>query len=149
MPSSNKDTFFNFLDLYSKPPSYKFNKEEIELIKEHMPKTKYTIKYCIWKQHRMNGKYILFVIENCSSTRKSAFEHSIEVICTREITDIEYQEEIENMGCNNRRFEAWSYATIDQLIEADKRYQVKTPQIFIDRCKRNLVIEPKYPKKFG
>lgn len=146
MSSKTKDRYFEVLDLYSKPPSYKFNEEEIELIKQYEPKSNYTIKYCIWKQHRINGKYICFAIELCRQARKSAFEHSVQVICERELTDVEYQEMIENFGTCNRRFLVYNFDNIEKVIAMDKLYNVKTPQQFIDRCQKDLSI-PK--KSFG
>ena len=45
-------------------------------------------------------------------------------------------EELQNFGCNSRVMQAWNYKYIEQLIKADKRYGIKTPEEFIGYCKQ-------------
>jgi hypothetical protein len=138
---------FNLLDL-SEVKGRRFTEEEKNFIKKKIPKKKYKIKYCIWKQVRKNDMYILFVIDYFSERgRPSAVDKAIEVIATRELSDIEYEEEIENFGCCNRIMKTYNYKDVDYLIYEDKKVGVDTPQKFINECRKRGYT--KQPDLFG
>ena len=124
-------------DLWDKPKDQQFNEEEIAFLKEQFPKKKFLAKYGIWKQKRHNGLYITFIIDNFPGrVRPCAADHSIEVICTRELTDQEWLEEIGNFGCNSRVMTAWDYQFIEELIAEDEKFGISTPEKFIKECRR-------------
>ncbi|MDE3744010.1 hypothetical protein [Maribacter polysaccharolyticus] len=123
-------------DLYKKPASYKFNAEEIAFIKKHLRKSSFKAKYAIYKPESHKGIYIGFFIDCIpNSVRRSGIENSWDFLYERDITNIEYQELIENFGCDNRRFIVYQYRHIEQLVLDDLKYNVKTPDGFIKRCK--------------
>jgi len=114
-----------------------FTDEEIKIIMKASPKSNYKCKYYIWKQHRTNGLYIGFAIDQMPHMgRRTAMDNSIDVICTRPITDKEYLETIQNWGKHNRKYICWHYNNINFLMEEDLMYGVTTPQKFIDECNR-------------
>lgn len=134
-------------DLYS-IKGRRFTEEEKAFIKKHIPKRRFLVKYAIWKQHRKNGLYIVFIIDNFPLRgRPTAMDHAIEVISTRELTEHEYNEEIENYGCNNRVMKCWDYKDVDWLIYEDKNVGAETPQKFINECRKRGYT--KQPDLFG
>lgn len=125
------------MELYRKPAEYKFNKKEINFLKKHLPKSKYLVKYCIWKQKRHNGLYISFIIDRFPRrVRPCAADKSLDVICTREISEDEWVEELQNFGTHNRVMTAWDYDIVERLIMEDKKYGVNTPSKFVEHCKK-------------
>lgn len=115
----------------------RFTPDEIKFLKSKLPKKKWLVKYCIWKQKRINGLYILFIIDHFpNKIRKTAMDNSIEVISTRMLSDYEYNEVIENYGCNKRVYQCFDYATIESLIHEDKKCQAITPTEFINECRK-------------
>lgn len=128
---------FNVLDLLGVKGRC-FTEEETAFLKKKFPKKKFRIKYIIWKQHRKNGLY-LAVFEDCNPfrIRKSAVDHSVEVIASRLPCDKEYEELIGNLGCNSRIISAFNYRTIEDVIYEDKKeYGVDTPQEYINECRK-------------
>lgn len=125
------------LELYRKPASYKFSDEEIKLIKKYTPKSGFKIKYAFYNKKSYKGKYIVFIIDYMpTSYRRSGVENNWEYFCEREISDVEYLEQIQNFGCNKRRFVVWDYKKIEQLIADDLLYNVKTPEAFVNECRK-------------
>ena len=125
------------LELYSKQESYKFSDEEIKLIKKHTPKSGFKIRYAFYNKNSYKEKYIVFIIDSMpTSYRRSGVENNWEYFCEREISDIEYLEQIQNFGCNKRRFTVWNYQKIEQLIADDLLYNVETPEAFINECRK-------------
>ena len=53
------------MDLYtlSQVKGRRLTIEEKQFIKKHVPKKKFLVKYCIWKQNRINGAYIMLIID--------------------------------------------------------------------------------------
>jgi hypothetical protein len=126
----------------------RFTEKEKAFIKKIYPRNKWLVKYAIWKQHRKNGAYILFAIDSWPGrTRPTAMDNAIEVISTRQLTDIEYEEEIENFGRHNRVFVCWDYIDVDYLIYQDKRCGAVTPQAFVNECRKRGYT--KQPDLFG
>ncbi len=126
----------DILDLWSKPASYNFNEEEISFIKSKVPKKSYRAKYAIYKKDSPKGCPIAFILDSSPGCpRKSGYLVQYEVICERYLTNIEYQEIVENFGTNNRRFHEYLYRNIEQLQIEDKKYYLDTPEEFVRICK--------------
>lgn len=122
----------------NQPKDKLFDDEQVKILKSWHPKSKYLIKYATWKQERKNDMYILFIVDQMPNrVRKSAVDHSIKVVCTRELTDDEHTECVQNIDCWNRVMRTWSYKTIEQLIEDDQNIGIETPQEFIDHCRKH------------
>jgi len=128
---------FDVLDLMSVKGRL-FTEEETEFLKKKYPKKSFRIKYIIWKQKRTNGLYLaVFEDKNPHRIRKSAVDHSVEVIASRLPCDREYEELIANFGCSSRIITAYNYRTIEDVILEDKReYNIDTPQEYIDECRK-------------
>lgn len=123
------------MELLTMPSSYKFNEEEIKLLKSKYKKNHWRIKYAIYKKHSPKGCYIGFIIDGMpNAIRRSGAENHWEFICERELSNGEYDELIANLGTNNRRFELYLYKGIELLIKEDKSYGVETPAEFIKVC---------------
>lgn len=127
----------DILDLYSKPASYKFNDEELKFIKSRVPKHSMNAKYCIYKMKSTYNLYIGFIIDQQPGAwRRSAYMNQWEVIAERPLCDIEYDEMIQNFGTHHKRFIVWKYRRIEELIHEDEKYGLKTPEDFIQECRR-------------
>lgn len=125
------------MELYSKPITYKFSDEEIKLIKKYKPKSSFKVIYAFYNKNSYKKRYIVFIIDCIpNSARRSGVENNWEYFCEREISDLEYLEQIQNFGCNKRRFIVWNYEKIEELIAGDLLYKVKTPDEFINECKK-------------
>lgn len=126
----------DLIDLSDKPASYRYTTRELAFIKKHHPKHYYKILYCLYKPTSPSNRYIGFLIDSMPYvSRRSGVLNIWEVIESREISNIEYEEVINNFGCNKRRFTAWYYKTIEQLIADDQKYNIGTPEQFIKKCK--------------
>ncbi|WP_291960133.1 hypothetical protein [Maribacter sp.] len=126
-----------FEELWHKPANEKFTPEEINIIKKYIPKSKYRARYAIYKPVSKKDLYIGFFLDsNPNATRRSGVENHWDFLYEREITNIEYQEIIENYGCNNRRFHAYYHRHIEHLVNEDLKYNVTTPPGFVKECKR-------------
>jgi hypothetical protein len=138
---------FDIIDLYG-VKGRRFTEAEKKFLRKKLPKSKWKIKYCIWKQERRNGLYILFLIDHFpGKIRPPAMDKAIEVIAKRDLTDAEYEEQIENFGCCNRVYQCYDYKDIEWLIHEDSLYGVKTPQEFINECRKRGYT--KQPDLFG
>lgn len=123
-------------DLAAKPIKEQFTKEEMDFIKTKVKKGSYEVYYAIYSKESKKGKNIAFIIDSDPRRkRRSSSLNIFDIICRRQLCDIEYDEKIANWGSNNRTMEIWYYKTIEKLIEADSRYELETPQKFIDHCK--------------
>ena len=131
-------------ELFSKPTTYKFNKEELDFIKTKIVREHYLIKYAFYRKVSSKKCYVTFIIDSYHcSPRRSGVENNWEIICTRPISDIEFDEIIENFGCNIKRFQVFNYKTIEFLIMEDLKYNIQTPQKFIDECMKRGYCEKK------
>lgn len=120
-------------ELYKKKE--RFTKEEIAFLKTKIKKSNFLIKYAFYKKESKVKAQIALIIDQMPfCPRRSAVENNWEVICERPISNIEYHEEIENYGCNNRRFITYYYRDIDALIIEDLKYHIETPDVFIKEC---------------
>jgi len=114
-----------------------FTDQETEFLKKKFPKKSFRINYIIWKQKRHNGLYLaVFEDRNPHRIRKSAIDHSVEVIASRLPSDKEYDELIGNFGCSSRIITAYYYANIEEVIGEDLKYGVDTPQEYINECRK-------------
>jgi hypothetical protein len=130
------DDLNRMMKLIERSASEQYSEEEIQFLKSVIPKKKFKVKYCIYRQERYNGLYIAFVIDSDPGrTRQTAFFQGCEMICERELSDDEYHEEIVNFGCNNRVLTVWHYKDTNQLVQEDLKYGVKTPEEFIKEFK--------------
>lgn len=127
----------DILELYSKPTTHIFSEEEIAFIKSRVRRSSMNVKYCLYKKHSPKGVYIGFFIDLIPfSHRKSGIFNNWEVVVERSLSEFEYHEVIQNLGCNHRRFIVYMYRDIEALIIEDKKYNVETPKIFVEQCKR-------------
>jgi hypothetical protein len=138
------------MDLYtlSQIRGRRLTPDEISFLKKNISRKKFLVKYCIWKQNRINGAYILLIIDKFpNKVRRTAMDNSIEVIETRALTDAEYDEQIENYGCASRIYECYDYRDIEWLIHEDTMMGAITPQSFIQECRKRGYT--KQPDLFG
>lgn len=120
-------------ELYSKPKSYKFNLRELNFIKKHHRRGDYECLYVIYKKESKHP--IGFIIDGIAqSTRRSGVMNNWDIISKRSISDLEWEEVCQNLGCNNRRFQVFWYNSITALIYDDFKYGLNTPKIVIDEC---------------
>lgn len=123
------------LDLYSKPMGEKFTDEEISFIKKYVKKSDYKVFYCLRKKSNKD-LYVAFIIDSAwSKGRRTLAWNSYDKICERELTNVEYHEIIENYGSNNRVLEVFYYKSVEYLVDADLRYNVNTPEEYIEKCR--------------
>lgn len=126
----------DILDLFNKPRHLQFTKEEKKIIREHLKKESYVVKYALYNKHSKKGSNIAFIIDSKNNARRrSAAENNWNYISERELTDIEFEEIISNYGCNNRRFIVWYYKNIENLILDDLKYNIETPIEFVKSCR--------------
>lgn len=136
----------NIHDLYAMPASYKFSDEELAFIKKYVSKKRksFVCKYAFYKGVSKRSCQIAFIIDQTdNAVRRSGVENKWEIICTRPISNIEFEELCQNFGCHRQRFIVWYYNDINYLINEDLKYDVTTPQKFVDRC-----IEKGYIKNY-
>jgi hypothetical protein len=125
----------DIFELYKKKE--RFTTKEKSFLKSKIKKSDFKIRYGFYRGVSSKGLQIAFVIDSMpNSPRRSGVENKWEIICTREISNIEYDEEIENYGCNVHRFKVFYYRDIGKLIEDDKKYYVTTPENFVKECIR-------------
>lgn len=132
------------MNLYSMPASYKFSKEELQIIREHLTKKRerYFVKYGFYKNTLKNLPIVVIIDQDNNAPRKSGVEVKWEMIAKRPISDLEFEELIENFGTQKRRFICWYYKDIEGLIDDDLKYKIETPEKFIQEC-----LFRKYTKK--
>lgn len=126
-------------ELYSMPANRKFNPLELNVIREELKKERsgYVIKYAFYRKHSSKGAYVAFIIDqSANAVRKSGVENNWEVFSKRPISDIEFEEMVENYGCNIQRFKVWYYRDIEALIQDDLKYNIITPERFVDECRK-------------
>lgn len=127
----------DIMNLYCKPHTYKFNDKELKAIRSELKKRRdwYVVKYGFYKKNSKKGAQIAFIIDSYkNSPRKSGVENQWEIFCERELTNIEFEEIVQNFGTNKRRFQVWYYKTIKALIDDDKKYNIDTPKDFVKEC---------------
>ena len=131
------DPQIRLLDLAGMPKSHSFNSEEIAFLKKHVNTDNWIIHYAIYTQKSSKRKYVAFVIDRMANNprgRKPA-HYSLNVICSRRLTQREKMWEYKNWGCHNRRLTVYWEHYVESVIFMDDYYNVETPQKFIDLCK--------------
>ena len=127
------------LELFSKPITHKFSKEEKDIIRSSFKKSDVLIKYGIIRKP-VTLPPIAFLIDFMPYSDKVSFvERQLDIISKRKISDLEYEELVSNYGMR-RRFKIWNYYAIEFLQEEDNLYGVETPQIMIDECMRRGLV---------
>lgn len=124
--------------LYYKPSDYRYNQEESNLIKKYYPKSNFLIYYAFYRGKSRYNAYIVFIIDKMPQhPRRSGVENKWEKICSRPISNDEYEEFIANFGCKHwgtRRFRLFYYKDIQFLQNEDMKYGIETPEIFVKEC---------------
>jgi hypothetical protein len=119
------------------PASVQLSDAHIRNIKKTITKSRFKAYYAIYKKDSPKGLKLAFIIDSSPYVmRRSGYLVQYEIICERPLSNIEYNEQIENWGTNNRRFTEWLYKNVDQMVHEDAKYHVETPQQFIDECRR-------------
>lgn len=125
-------------ELYRSDRQTPFKKNQLKLLTRFLSKKNWQCKYAFWKQKRKNGLYLLFIIDHSPGRgRKCAMDHSIEVVGTRKLSDLEHEEVCANFGCVNRVMQSWYYKSPDEIAKEDLKYGVKTPQSILDKFEFN------------
>jgi hypothetical protein len=124
------------MELWMHPKNVPFSQKDLDFIIKNLDRSGYEMKYCIYKKKSYKGLYIAAMIDSSrTAPRRSGVLNVWQVICSRALTDIEWQEICQNYGCNNRRFHAYQYKNIEALIQDDLKYDIETPQEFVKKCK--------------
>jgi hypothetical protein len=111
--------------------------EEKKFIRSKIKKNSYRAHYAIYKKESPKGCQLAWILDSDpAQQRKSGYLVQYEVITSREINNKEYDEIIENWGCNNRRFREYIYNNVDEMIYEDQKYNIETPEKFIEECRR-------------
>jgi hypothetical protein len=123
------------LDLFSKPIDEQFTDEEITFIKKYVKKSDYKVFYCLRKKSNRDLYVALIIDSSYNKGRRTLAWNSYDKICSRDLTNGEYQEIIENYGSNNRVLKVYYYKSVEYLIKSDSMYNVVTPPEYIEKCK--------------
>ena len=130
----------DFYDTESK--KRQLTEEEKAFIRKKIPKKKTRLRYGIWKPIQRNGCQIVLMVEfNIHVGRRPGVDNSIEFIADVPLSDLEYEEEVANFGCNNRTYTQYKYSTIEQVIREDLKCGYKTPEKFINECRKRGLSE--------
>lgn len=129
---SVKDANISIDYLWNKKDPY--TEEELAVVKQHWKKDSMRMLYAYWKQRRRNGAYFFFGYDFMPfCPRKSAVQRSLHEIHRRELSDAEYNEVCQNFGLRNRRFYAWNFKHLKDIVEGDSLYGIDTPKSVIER----------------
>lgn len=124
-------------EIWDKPKNQLLPPEDIAYLKSKFPKSNWKAQYAFYRKTSKFDCYITFIIDQMPyCPRRSAVQNNWEVICERGITNIEYDELINNWGCSNRRFIVYHYKYIEQLQVEDKKYYIDTPIEFVEEAKK-------------
>lgn len=125
-------------DLYARPSSEEFNKEELSFIKNHLNTSRWSIIYCLFTQNSVQNKYVGFFVDYMSNNPRGRkpIHYSMDVIARRELNKKELEWEFENYGTRNRRFHGWWISSILWVQQMDAVYGIETPKEFVDICNK-------------
>jgi len=130
----NNNLSIRILDLMDKKEP--FTQEEKEVVRKYLRRDKFVIKYGIYTKNSNKNCYISFIIDsNRNQQRRTLAYNNFKIICQREISDLEFEEQVENFGCNPRILEVFYYRDIETLIKEDLKYNINTPEKFVKECK--------------
>lgn len=121
--------------LHLKPVSYKFTPFEVKLILEYLRGKRMKVYYAILKKSRGLGQVVYAIDEMPITPRRSPILNQWDIIVTKSIPESDLLDLAENWGTHHRRFKVWNYECIEDLIYADSKLGIKTPEKFIKRCK--------------
>jgi hypothetical protein len=132
-----KIDILDFFDSKKIPRDKPLSKEHEEFLKKKFPRKTGRIRYGIWKNEQRNGKQlVLFEEFPINQGRRPGVDNSVEFIAERKLSDSEYEEHIQNFGCNSRTYTMWRYENVDQMIIDDKsNCGAESPQVFINACR--------------
>jgi hypothetical protein len=111
-----------------------FTKEEIQLIFKELKSKKIKVKYCFYQKESAQKKQLAVIYDLIpNQSRRTGVENNWEVISTRLISDLELIDYIKNyFQSSYKRFLVFYYENIDKIIYLDKKFNVNTPENFID-----------------
>ena len=133
---------FDILDLMDKPKDKRFTEEEKAFLRKQYPRKRSRIRYGIWKQEQRNGHQLVVLIEDhIHGGRRPGLDNSIEFIAEQPLSELEYNECIENFGCNSRTYSMYRYTNVEQIMREDAKCGYETPQVFINECRRRDLTE--------
>lgn len=121
--------------LYSKKEPY--TEEEVAFVKSKHSKSNFKVKYAFYNKESSKGLYLALILDRIPyATRRSGLENNWEVISERNITNIEFDEQMRNYGCSNRRFTVWYYRDIEAMVDEEKKcYNVDVPEEYVKQAK--------------
>ena len=133
---------FNILDLMDKPKDQRFTEKEKMFLRKQYPRKRSRIRYGIWKQEQRNGHQLVVLIEDhIHMGRRPGLDNSIEFIAEQPLSELEYNECIENFGCNSRTYTMYRYTNVEQIMHEDAKCGYETPQVFINECRYRGITE--------
>jgi hypothetical protein len=125
---------FNILDLMDKPKDQRFTEEEKMFLRKQYPRKRSRIRYGIWKQEQRNGHQLVVLIEDHIHMGRRP-------IAEQPLSELEYNECIENFGCNSRTYTMYRYTNVEQIMREDAKCGYETPQVFINECRYRGITE--------
>lgn len=132
LDNSNSKKYF---DLWNKMEDY--TDDEFKFLKKYIKNKNFKVHYGFYRKESSQGKQIALIIDTMANTRRTAVENNWDIIYTREMTVLEIEEYINFFFRQTmKRFWVYYYKTIDKLIEDDKILGAKTPDNFIEMCRK-------------
>lgn len=145
----------DIFDLMAKPKLYTFTQEERDIIKSHIKSTAISVFYCIQRNPMVKNSRSSFALVfdyMHNSERGKTIKNNMEVICYRQMSDLELEDLITEFGMDDgRRFRRWKYDSLEKLINDDRNCGVETPQEVIEMANKRpdiiSITEKKVDKK--
>jgi hypothetical protein len=108
--------------------------EQIQLVFKELKSKKIKVKYCFYQKESTQNKQLAVVYDLIpNQSRRTGVENNWEVISTRLISDSELIDYVKNyFQSSYKRFLVFYYENIDKIIYLDKKFNVNTPESFID-----------------
>lgn len=125
-------------DLWEKDMSEDFTDQERSFLKRYLKKQRYLVKYGFYTKVSLKGKQIAVIFDlEPYKNRKSGSENNWEVICQRQMTDVEIDEYITfYFRPSFKRFLVFYYKDLERLLLDDSKLAVETPYEFIKACEK-------------
>jgi len=122
--------------LWEKPKSEKFTEKEIAFLRKNVNTKTWKIHYVLYAKESSKERYVGLVIDYMANNPRGRLpaHHSMNVICSRELTPKEKLWEYQNWGTRNRRFVEYWYKSVQSIILMDMHYNIETPKEFIKLC---------------
>jgi hypothetical protein len=108
--------------------------EQIQLVFKELKSKKIKVKYCFYQKESAQNKQLAVVYDLIpNQSRRTGVENNWEVISTRLISDSELLDYVKNyFQSSHKRFLVFYYENIDKIIYLDKKFNVNTPESFVD-----------------